>query len=218
MRPAEPISEGRRFAVALVVGLAVASVVAWISPWQITVLAGWDSAGIVVLVWIWKSIAGLDAKDCRRVARIEDSSRGATRLVLTLASVASLIGVLVAFMHARGLNGAVRVVLTTMGVGTVVVSWMVVHTLFALRYADLYYGGVQGGIDFGQPLVDEADGPTYMDFAYLAFTIGMTFQVSDTTISSRNIRRTVFRHALLSFVFGTIIVALTINLTASLIR
>jgi uncharacterized membrane protein len=86
-----------------------------------------------------------------------------------------------------------------------------VHTVFMLRYAQLYYAGEQGGIDFNQ-----ADPPTYTDFAYLAFTIGMTFQVSDTPLRSKVIRRTALRHALLSYLFGTGILATTINLVASL--
>jgi uncharacterized membrane protein len=86
-----------------------------------------------------------------------------------------------------------------------------VHTVFTLRYANLYYSGKAGGIDFNQP-----DLPTYTDFAYLAFTIGMTFQVSDTSLRSGIIRRTALRHALLSYLFGTGILATTINLVASL--
>jgi uncharacterized membrane protein len=91
------------------------------------------------------------------------------------------------------------------------VSWTTVNTVYALRYASLYYGDVPGGIAFdGEP------SPTYADFAYLAFTIGMTYQVSDTPLSTRQIRKTALRHALLSFVFVTSVVAMTINIVAQL--
>lgn len=91
-------------------------------------------------------------------------------------------------------------------------SWAVVHTTFVLRYTRLYYTGQDGGVDFNQP-----EPPAYLDFAYRAFTIGMTFQVSDTTIQAGAIRRTVLRHALLSYLFGTVIIATSINLVAGLI-
>jgi uncharacterized membrane protein len=87
-----------------------------------------------------------------------------------------------------------------------------VHTIYTLRYADLYYTG-SGGIDFNQ-----TDDPDYSDFAYLAFTIGMTYQVSDTNLQTKVIRHTALRHAMLSFVFGTAIIAMTINIVAGLGR
>ena len=95
---------------------------------------------------------------------------------------------------------------------TVLLSWSLVHTLFALRYARLYYADGAGGIDFKND-----DAPDYADFAYVAFTVGMTFQVSDTDIQLRGIRRTVLGHALLAYVFGTVIIAVTINVIAGFV-
>ena len=96
---------------------------------------------------------------------------------------------------------------------SVVASWAVVHTVYMLRYARVYYTGPDGGANFHQ---DES--PRYTDFAYLAFTVGMTFQVSDTELNAVAFRRNVLRHALLSYLFGTVIVALAINLVAGLSR
>jgi len=93
----------------------------------------------------------------------------------------------------------------------VVASWTMAHTVFTLKYAELYYYKPQGGIDFG----DDHE-PTYADFAYLAFTIGMTYQVSDTTLQTRQMRAVALRHALLSFLMGTVVIATTINLVANL--
>ena len=98
-----------------------------------------------------------------------------------------------------------------LGVVSVVLSWALVHTIFTLRYARLYYAAPVGGVDF-----NDEEPPSYVDFAYLAVTIGMTFQVSDTSLSSREFRATAMRHALLSYLFGTVIVATTINLVAGL--
>jgi uncharacterized membrane protein len=94
----------------------------------------------------------------------------------------------------------------------VALSWAMVHTIFTLRYArDYYVGEPDGGVDF-----NDGARPRYSDFAYLAFTIGMTFQVSDTPLQGHAIRRDALRHALLSFVFSTGILATTVNLVASL--
>lgn len=103
--------------------------------------------------------------------------------------------------------------LAGLSVASIVLAWSVVHTVYSLRYAELYYKGTAGGVDFN------AEGaPCYIDFAYLALTIGMTFQVSDTNLKTTNIRRTALRPALLSYAFGTLIIATTINLVAGLTK
>ena len=109
-------------------------------------------------------------------------------------------------------NVGCRAVPTAVAAITVTLSWATVHTVFTLRYARLYYAA-GGGIDF-----HEDRPPAYGDFAYLAFTIGMTYQVSDTTTASRTIRRTVLYHAYMSYIFGTVVVAMTINVVASLLN
>ena len=96
---------------------------------------------------------------------------------------------------------------------TVILSWAVVHSVFALRYAHEYYTEPIGGIDFKNP-----DPPDYRDFIYVAFTVGMTFQVSDTDVQSRTVRRTVINHALLAYLFGAVILALTVNIAATLLQ
>ena len=103
--------------------------------------------------------------------------------------------------------------LIALGVASVAMSWATVHTVFMLRYARAYFHKPQGGVDF-----NEDDPPTYLDFAYLAVTIGMTFQVSDTDLTTKSVRRIATSHALLSYLFGAVIVALTINVVASLLQ
>ena len=92
-------------------------------------------------------------------------------------------------------------------------SWLTVHTLYLVRYGDQYYGDPIGGIEF-----NDDEQPDYRDFAYLALTIGMTFQVSDTTLKSKAMRRLAIRHALLSFLFVAVIGALTINTVGALLQ
>jgi uncharacterized membrane protein len=97
---------------------------------------------------------------------------------------------------------------------TVVLSWTVVNTIYTLRYADQHFGSARGGIAFGDGIGQER--PGYRDFAYVAFTIGMTYQVSDTTLHDPRIRRTVLGHTVLSYVFGVVIVAGSVNLISGL--
>ena len=99
---------------------------------------------------------------------------------------------------------------------TLVVSWMVVNTVYTLRDAHLFFSAPVGGIDFGDN--EKSEQPSYRDFAYVAFTIGMTYQVSDTNLRDRRLRRSVLAHALLSYVFGVVIVATSIGLIAGLVN
>jgi uncharacterized membrane protein len=131
-----------------------------------------------------------------------------------LASVASLGGAAADLLKANQAHGAGKVLLSAMGVATVIVSWAVVHTVFALRYAHEFYTPPVGGIDFK----NDGEAPDYQDFAYVAFTLGMTFQVSDTDIQSRTIRRTALRHALLAYLFGAVILAVMVNVIANVIQ
>jgi uncharacterized membrane protein len=203
----------RRLAVAAAVGVVVAFACAWFAAWQLTVLAGWVSAAIVLLAWILIEVMRLDPEQTSIHATTEDDSRVTAHLLLVGASSAALMGAAAAFVKASQTEGAGKLALTAAGVATVVVSWAVVHVVFTLRYAHEYYSDPAGGIDFKN---DEP--PDYQDFAYVAFTIGMTFQISDTDIQARLIRRTVLRHSLLAYVFGAVILAVTINVIANVIQ
>lgn len=174
-------------------------------------LIGWDVATAGYMMWIWATILRQDADETSHRATIIDPDRTVTDILLLTAAVASLVAVGSLLFRASQLQGAAEVLRVGLGLASVVLSWAMVHTIYTLRYAHLYYDRTDGGIDF-----NDSGRPTYADFAYLAFTIGMTFQVSDTALTSQPIRRTALRHGLLSYLFGTGIVALSINLVASL--
>ncbi len=182
------------------------------ASWPVAVSLGWCALALVVLVWVWAKIGPKDAEETARHARSVDFSRTASDGILIAASVASLVAVAFTLVQAGGDHGAPKALLISLVVLTVALAWATVHTVFTLRYGDLYYDDPVGGIDF-----NEDERPDYVDFAYVALTIGMTFQVSDTDIQSRAIRRTAVRHALLSYLFGAVIVAVTINVVASLL-
>jgi uncharacterized membrane protein len=199
----------------LACGAAATLAVAWLVPWQLTVLVGWDVAALAVLIRVWTEIWGYDPEKTREWALREDDTRTGAELLLLGAGVASLVGVGFAFLKAEEGGGYQEVLLEAMGIATIAISWLVVHTTFTLRYAHVYYTEPVGGIDFK---TQGQETPDYRDFAYTAFTVGMTYQVSDTDITMRDMRRTVLRHALLSFVFGAVIIGATVNVVAGLLN
>ncbi|MEU2616059.1 DUF1345 domain-containing protein [Micromonospora sp. NPDC007271] len=177
-------------------------------------LVGWDTAALAWLILVWRRLWRLDAAATARLALHEDPNRAVRDVLLLVACLVSLLAVGVLLTATRPIRSGVPLDLRGgLGVLSVVVSWFVVHTVFTARYARLYYGGRPGGVDFHQ-----SEPPCYADFAYLAFTVGATFQVSDTDLSSAELRRTVLRHMLLSYLFGAVIVATTVNLLAGLAK
>jgi uncharacterized membrane protein len=206
----------RRAAIVGTAGLAVGLALLWLAPWQMAVIGGWNATALAFLAAVWPIIIRVDGPHTERLATREDESRGTATVLLVGASVASLLGVGFALGLAGRENGGTRVLLIGVAMTTVTLSWVLINTLYTLRYADLHFRSPTRGIAFDDPT--GLDKPDYRDFAYVAFTIGMTYQVSDTTVRDRRTRRTVLSHALLSYVFGVVIVAGVINLVAGLVR
>jgi uncharacterized membrane protein len=199
-----------RVAASVVAGLLLAIPAAALTSWALGPILAWDIASLSYLAWVWPTIWRQNAEGTDRLADREDPTRAVADLLLLSAAVASLGAVAFILGQAANSQGSEQGLLNALGVASVAVSWGVVHTVFTLRYASLYYKGSDGGVDFSQSAP-----PSYRDFAYLAFTIGMTFQVSDTDLTASDIRSTALRHALLSYLFGTGILATTINLVAN---
>jgi uncharacterized membrane protein len=208
-----PVSATARVIIAAAVGAVVGVVLAVFEPWQLALLVAFDSAAAVFLVLVWSSVRQLDGQQTQRVALSEDDSVRLTSLVVLVACTTALVAQVLGLVKAKDTEGAMTAALTAVAVLGVVLAWLTVHSIFTLHYARLYYSGTRGGIDF-----PDDDEPDYRDFAYLAFTIGMTYQVSDTDITDRQIRRTITRQSLLSFLFGTVIIGTSINVLAGLIR
>lgn len=203
----------RRAAVVTGLGLLTALTLAMVTTWELAAVGGWNATAVAFLVATWPMIARADATTTRKLAVREDETRSSATLLLLAASLISLMGVFVALRLAGLAAGSTRGLFIGVAASTVLASWVVVNTVFTLRYAHLYFRTPDGAIQFG-----EHEHPDYRDFAYVAFTIGMTYQVSDTTLRNRRIRRTVLVHALVSYLFGVVIVAGAINLIAGLVR
>ena len=202
----------RRAVIVSSIGLLVVVVLGWFLPWGLAVVAGWDTAALAFLLSIWPVILRADGPHAAQLATREDETRGQAAVLLLGASVASLLGVGFTLRLAGGEGGPPRVLLIGAAVLTVGLSWTVVNTVYTLRYAHLHFSSRGAGIGFGDGEGQEP--PTYRDFAYVAFTIGMCYQVSDTTVRDRRIRGTVLFHAFLSYVFGVVIVAGSVNLAS----
>jgi uncharacterized membrane protein len=179
--------------------------------WTYASMVGWDVAALCFVIWVWVVVRRLDPVETQAHATREDPSRTASEAIVVLANLASLAAVGLVVVDAAHAAPTARLWLGLLALLSVAVSWVAVQTLFTLAYAREYYGNVPGGVEFNSKVP-----PTYADFAYLAFTMGMTYQVSDTNLTTARFRALVLRHALLSYVFGTVILATTINLVVGL--
>lgn len=155
----------------------------------------------------------------RELSKREDGSRLYVFSLVILTSFVSMLTVLL-LMRSQNVKATPEIIFIPVAIGSMLFSWIMVHTIFAFHYAHLYYG------DDTNDSTKHAEGlefpgkekPDYFDFAYFSFVIGMTFQVSDVDVTSRSIRRLVLLHGLLSFGLNTFVVALTINLIAGLLK
>ena len=200
-----------RFVAMVAAGVVVGLIVGVRGGGASSIVLGWAAASLVYITWVWLLIARMDPAETASHAAREDPVRAVAEVLILVASLASLAAVAMLLVDARSASDARSGVLAAMALGSVALSWLLIHTLFTLRYASQYFAGETGGIDFN---TDEP--PRYVDFAYVAFSLGMTFQISDTNLLTSAFRATALRHALLSYVFGTVVVATTINLAVSL--
>jgi uncharacterized membrane protein len=202
----------RRLVVSAAAGIATGAVAALLGPWPLAVLLGWDGSALAYVLTTIR-VLRYDGAATEALALFEDEGRRTAEAILLVVCVVSLGAVGIGLAEANSRHGAEQFALIAASTATVVLSWCVVQVVHTLHYASLYYRRPVGGVDFSG-----SRQPDYRDFAYLSFTLGMTYQVSDTNLSSREFRRRALGHALLSYVFGTVIIATTINIIASLLR
>lgn len=187
-------------------------------PTQLVI--AWDAFALTIIVLAWIVICTQDPYDVRRNARLQDSSATFLFGLVITAATASLLAVGLVLGSAKNLPSSDLAWHIALSVSAVVLSWTLVHTLFALRYAHLYFWdarkierkAISGGLIF-----PGKDIPDYLDFAYFSFVIGMTCQVSDVQIACSRLRRPALVHGLISFAFNTAILAMFVNIIASLV-
>jgi uncharacterized membrane protein len=208
----DPRQARGRLLVAIGIGLLVTYVIPYRFGAAVRAIAGWDAAAFSMGALAWALIFryGADVKQTRRLAAEEDPGRGAVWVIVILASIFSLFATVVVLRGAHVCAAEQRPTFIALSLGAVASAWALTHTAYTLRYAHLYYrddGDGEGGLNF-----PDEQPPAYLDFAYFAFTIGMCFQTSDVTITSRQIRRATMAHAVLSFTYNTAILATAVSL------
>lgn len=201
----------RHIAIGVVVGVVSGVIAGWALHVAFVPSVAWDAFALVFLTLTGRHIWRLDAAGTRAAVSGEEPTRAWMDVVVITASVLSLLNVFLILFRNDFLADYPSSMRATLGALTVVLAWAVVHTVYTLKYARMYYEEPVGGIDFNGP-----DDPSYSDFAYLSFGIGMTFQVADTSLKTRELRKAALRHALLSFLFVTTILAVTINMIVAL--
>lgn len=209
------------------VGLAltIGTLSAWLAPANFRDatrgVTAWDGFCLAMLIMIWASIATADVAHMRRLATTQDPGRTGTFIAVLLAAGASLFAVALLLHGLHSLSWPARTVQIIVSALAVLGSWLLVHTLFTLRYAHAYFRidqstnppEMMGGLYFSGGNIPTS----YWDFAYYSFTIGMTAQTSDTNVTTRQMRRLTLAHGILSFGFNTAIIALGVNVLASIL-
>ncbi|MFJ9787379.1 DUF1345 domain-containing protein [Amycolatopsis sp. NPDC101161] len=204
-----PTSAVARLVTAAVIGLLIGAAIGVFVDAALGILAGIATTAGIFVVAGWIALWPMDAAATRGNAQREDFRPATDEVAVVAAALGGLVGIVVLLVV--GNSGAAPVA-AAIALGGVFLSWAGLHLMYATRYAYLYYETSDGGIDFNSD-----DPPSYRDFFYFSYNLGMTYQVSDTGVSSSVIRAVVLRHTLLSYVFGTVILAATINLVAGII-
>lgn len=207
-----------RFILSVLVGIAVWYLVPF--PHAITrALFAWNVAGWLFLVLIGIMMFRCEIAGIKRQANLEDESRTFLLVLTVLASVAMVVAIVAQLSALHEDHSPDRTLKFALSFSTILVSWFLVHTVFALYYAHEFHSeskgnaarGAGGGLDFPGERI-----PDYLDFLYFSFVVGTTAQTSDVVITSRKMRRAVTLHGLLSFFFNTTVIALVVNLTSQL--
>jgi uncharacterized membrane protein len=202
----------RRVLICTSFGLAAGVVVALSWALELLPLVSWTVAVAMALTWVWYLSWSQDAAGTERLAEEESRARS-TDVAVVLAAVASLVAIGVAMERSSGQKDAVAITSVVLSMISAVLSWTLVNTVFALKYARLYYLDEPdvGGINFQQE-----EPPMYSDFAYMAFTMGMAFAVPETQPTNSHVRKVALGHTLLAYLFGTGILTVAIDLVTSL--
>lgn len=200
----------RRVLICALLGAVAGGGVALLGAPGLFFLVAWDVAVCLVLAWAWRISWSQDHEGTERIAE-EEGDAHTTDTGILIAAVASLSAVVTAMLRLGSDQNPVAVISVILSLVTAVLSGALTNTVFALKYARLYYVEVGGGIDFRHE-----QRPSYSDFAYMAFTVGMAYGVSDNVLTSTRLRKVVFGHALLSYLFGTVVIAVSVGLLTNL--
>lgn len=198
------------FFLALIIGVVVGGITSQMFHLDaiISLLIGWDAAALVLSTLILVNLTGHSSASTAKIATRDDMGKQTTDFIAIAACIVSIGAVIVALAL-----GGKDMMYIGVSLLTLILSWIVLHSIHIMKYAVMYYGGTKGGIEFNNR--DGSD-PTFTDFAYLSFSIGVAYQISDNTFTEQSFRVAAMWHSILSFLFSTIIVAAMINFLAGL--
>jgi uncharacterized membrane protein len=209
----------------LLLALVVAGIVIVLLPdWvhlPTRLLSAWDAAMICLLTMTWWVMVRATPDSMRRKAQQQDASRLVILSLITAAACVSVLAIAFMLRDNKHAPPSLLAIHLSLAILTIVGSWLLVHTIFALHYAHGYYQdqhktlqeAEEDGLDFPREIE-----PDYWDFLYFSFVIGMTSQVSDVQVTSRSLRRLALLHGVLSFFFNAMILAMSINIIAGMIQ
>lgn len=206
------INASQKLVISLIGGLVIGLLYSQTS-WVIRLLLSWDVTSLLLICLIWAGFFTTPSGQTRNQATKQDESRLVSFVFILVAATLSLMGIGLMLIHKGG--GANRPNwVPVFSLISICISWILIHTLFTLRYAHLYYRNKSTSTEKSGLVFPGDDHPDFFDFAYFSFVVGMTFQVSDVNIISKKIRKVALIHGILSFMFNSFIVALLINLIA----
>ncbi|WP_295010420.1 DUF1345 domain-containing protein [uncultured Microbacterium sp.] len=208
--PGSPFLAGAsaRLLVCVLIGAVAGAVFAVFRDAGHGLLLGIALAEALFVVVGWIGLWRMDSAATERTSRRDGAHARMDEIAVVGFAVAGLVSIVLLLLFGKGSDHALTSVLSFLGA---LLAWASLHLMYASRYAREYFAA-QGGIDF-----NDDEPPTFQDFFYFSYNLGMTYQVSDTSVSSRAIRAVVLRHTLLSYLFGTVVLATTINLVVSAI-
>ena len=206
-----------RLVICALIGLAVGLFAPDVGSGVTRALLGWNAGVWLFLLLIVMMMLRADHERLRRIAIAQAEGATAVLTLVVIAAVASVVAIIIELAAAKGPNARHALPHVLFALGTVTGSWLLLPTLFALNYASLFYGTTEhghNGCGLKFPEADEHYKPDYSDFMYFSFTIAVASQTADVSITRRAMRRLVLLQSLLSFMFNTTILALTINIAA----
>jgi uncharacterized membrane protein len=212
------LSARRRLAIVIAVGIAVYSIGPAVVPIVNRLLVTWIAASMTYLILYWLTILHADADLTRRRASKYDQAAYVIFLLVTTAACASIVAIGFVMGDVKSLDFWPKALHVGLSIAALVLSWMLIHTVFAFHYARRYYApasvreGPAAGLSF--PGVEK---PAYFDFAYYSFVLGMTSQVSDVAVTTAQMRRTTLAHGILSFLFNIAVLAMSINVIGGIL-
>lgn len=208
----------------LFVSCALSLVLFFLLPNQLSlltqVLCLWNGGMLSFLLITWLLMLNAPAQTMRRNAQSQDDGRMVILSLITAAACASTLAIVFILKETKGQTFSVFAPHIFLALVTIIGSWLLVHTIFAMHYAHEYYKNHVHQHDLKSQGLDfpESSEPNYWDFLYFSFVIGMTSQVSDVRIISSALRKLALLHGVLSFFFNTLILAMSINIIAGLIQ